>query len=257
MPYSQKPMYKLELSDAYGAFEADLIGIKTIFARHSDTIHKARNELKIIPLHGIDTVVKAFRVPNPLNRFVYAHIRRSKAYKSFHNALKLQKAGVNTPEPIGYIEFYASGLLRESFFVAKYEPYDFTMAHVRDENPEDKVAILEAFAAFTYDLHRKGVWHVDYSGGNTLIRRTHEGYRFSLVDINRMQFRPVSGYEGLKNFNKLWLEEADLLVIARRYAALAGLDEQKACKTIVEYDRQLKAHVLRRRKLKSYFKAKK
>jgi serine/threonine protein kinase len=31
--------------------------------------------------------------------------------------------------------------------------------------------ILEAFAAFTVDLHKKGVLHLDYSAGNILFDR--------------------------------------------------------------------------------------
>jgi len=128
------------------------------------------------------------------------------------------------------------------------------MADVRDDDPVDKIAILQAFAAFTYDLHKKGVWHVDYSGGNILISREENGYAFSLVDINRMQFRSISGYEGLENFNKMWFDEASLTVIAKAYAGLAGLDETRAIEEILEHDRKLKAHVLRRRKFKAFFK---
>lgn len=246
--------FKFEVAPAYPSFASLLQNIKALFGSSGESIHKARNELKIMDLDGINCVVKAFRVPNFVNQFAYAYIRKSKAYKSYHNALKLQSLEVNTPEPIGYIEFYDSGLLQESFFVSRHYPYEITMANVRDDDLSDKTAILEAFAAFTYDLHRKGVWHVDYSGGNILINPGDNGYAFSLVDINRMQFRSINGYEGLENFNKMWFDATSLTIIANTYAKLAGLDEARALKEIIEHDRKLKAHVLRRRKIKAFFK---
>ena len=97
---------KIEINPAYPRFKNVLLNIKALFDSKGETIHKARNELKIIEIEGLKCVVKAFRVPNLVNRFAYAYIRRSKAYKSFHNGLRLVQLGVNTPEPIGYIEFY-------------------------------------------------------------------------------------------------------------------------------------------------------
>lgn len=242
--------YKLELNPAYENFKNILLDIKSIFLQHSNTIHLARNELKVIRLEEIDTVVKAFRVPNLLNQFVYAYIRKSKAYKAFHNAQKLHDLGVATPEAIGYIEFFQFGLLKESFFISKKFDYDFTIAHIRDDQPSYKEKVLQDFAKFSYEIHKKGVWHVDYSGGNILVKKNDEGYAFSLVDINRMKFRPISGYEGLENFNKLWFNEEDLSTIAKTYAKTAGLDEQKAITEILMHDRKLKNKVELKRKLK-------
>ena len=245
--------YKLEYNPDYSQFKAILPKTPEFFPAQGESIHKARNELKIIPIEGIETVVKAFRVPNVINQFAYAYIRKSKAYKSFHNAMRLQQLQVNTPTPIGYIEFYRNALLKESFFISKYYAYELTMADVRDNAPKDKDAILMAFAQFTYELHQKGVWHVDYSGGNILINRQKDGYEFSLVDINRMEFRAVSGYEGLENFNKMWFDEEALTLIAKRYAEFASLDITRAIKEILLHDTKLKAHVLRRRKFKKLF----
>jgi len=204
----------------------------------------------VIELEGINTVVKAFRVPNLLNQFVYAYLRKSKAYKAFHNATKLHALNVATPEAIGYIEFFRFGLLKKSYFISREFKYEFTIAHIRDDQPEYKEKVLEDFAKFTYEIHQKGVWHVDYSGGNILIKKEDDGYHFSLVDINRMKFRSIVNYEGLENFNKLWFNEEDLTTIAKTYAKLASLDEAKAIAEILMHDKKLKDKVLFKRKLK-------
>lgn len=248
---------KYKLHDDFKTFENDLFNIKEIFSKQENTIHKARNVLKVIPLHGIETVIKAFRIPNAINQFAYAYIRHSKAYKSYFNAIRLQELGVSTPEPIGFIEFYRNGFFKESFFLCKKFDYELTMADIRDNPPKDKDAILKAFSKFTYNIHQKGVWHVDYSGGNILINRTQDSYEFSLVDINRMEFKEIKEYEGLENFNKFWFNEDDLTKIAKEYALLANLDEQKAIDEIIAQDKKLKKHVLRRRKFKAFFKGSK
>ena len=70
---------KLDLnSDDYKNF---LLDIKLYFNKNKNTIHKARNELKIINYNDTDTVVKAFKIPNIINQFAYSYVRGSKAKK--------------------------------------------------------------------------------------------------------------------------------------------------------------------------------
>ncbi len=242
---------KYELNLKYkNDFKEFLLNIKEYFQNNSQSIHKARNELKVISFNGIETVVKAFRVPNIINRFAYAYIRGSKAKKSYLNAMRLMELKVNTPEPIAYIEFYETSLLKESFFISVNEEYDFTLAHIRDDQPSYKDEVLKEFAKFSYTIHQKGVWHSDYSAGNVLVKKQDDSYSFSLVDINRMKFRVIQAYDGLENFNKFWFNEDDLTTIAKSYAKLASLDEQRAVKEILEHDRKLKEFVENRRKWK-------
>ncbi|HEX5670914.1 MAG TPA: lipopolysaccharide kinase InaA family protein, partial [Sulfuricurvum sp.] len=149
----------------------------------------------------------------------------SKAYKSYHNALRLEELGISTPKPIALIEFFEAGLLGESFFIAEYFQYDFTIRTPLLEPLDDREEIFKAFAAYTYDLHKCGVWHLDYSPGNILIKRTEEGYQFSIVDINRMDFGPITAMQGCENFNKLWADDEEIEIMGREYARLSGLDE--------------------------------
>lgn len=199
-------------------------GIREIFNRDTHSIHKARNELKIIELDDIKTVIKSFKIPHLLNRIVYTYFRKSKAYKSYHNALHLEELGISTPKPIALIEFFESGFLGESFFVSEYFEYDFTIRTPLLEPLEDREAIFVAFAAYTYGLHQKGIWHLDYSPGNILIKRTVNGYEFSIVDINRMEFREITPLQGCENFNKLWANDEEIEIMGRAYARLSGFN---------------------------------
>jgi tRNA A-37 threonylcarbamoyl transferase component Bud32 len=244
--------YKFVLHPSYSHFEDKLLNISSIFDSSDKSIHKARNELKIIEINQLECVVKSFKIPHLINRVAYSFFRDGKAKKSFLNAVKLQELGVNTPEPVGYIEFFSQFLLRESYFISMYKPYDFTIREVFHHKIEDRENILKSFANFSFKLHQKGVWHVDYSLGNILIVKNKSDYEFFLVDINRMIFKDIPPKEGLKNFNKFWAKDReDLVIIAKEYAKLAKLDESEAVDIVLNEADKLEAKVNLKRKLKA------
>ncbi|MDD5117488.1 MAG: lipopolysaccharide kinase InaA family protein [Sulfuricurvum sp.] len=227
---------RYEYNPAFESLKPSFEAIRTIFAQDDHSIHKARNELKIIDIQGIKTVVKSFKVPHVINRIVYSNFRHSKAYKSYHNALRLRELDISTPQPIALIEFFESGLLADSYFISEYFEYDFTIRTPLLEPLSDREAIFKAFAEYTYELHRKGVWHLDYSPGNILIRRTGDMYAFSIVDINRMEFREITPIQGCENFNKLWASDEELEIMGREYARLSGLDENIAIREMQRHN---------------------
>lgn len=242
--------YKYILNPKYNQFKNDLLDIQKIFDSSTKSIHKARNELKIIELNGLECVVKSFKVPHMINRIAYTFFRDGKAKKSYNNAIELTKLEVNTPEPIGIIEFFESGLLSKSYFISVYEPYDITIREVFHHKVDDYKEILTQFTGFTHGIHQKGVWHVDYSLGNILITQDKEKYKFSLVDINRMEFKNISTEDGLKNFNKFWAKDkSDLELIAKEYARITSYSEENAIKIILKEAQTLESKVNLKRKL--------
>ena len=197
-------------------FNEFLLNIKEYFTQGGTSIHKARNELKIINYQKVDTVVKSFKVPNILRRIFYTFFRDTKAKKSYEYSLKI---GDFTPQPIGYIEFYKSNLLFDSYFVATKFNYDFTIREpLLDDNFADKEEILKAFARFTLELHNNDIFHKDYSPGNILIKKENDNLIFKIVDINRMGFFKLSIDDRAKSFSKLWARDDELAIIAKEYA---------------------------------------
>ncbi len=207
--YKINPDYEISFKD----FTLD---IKNYFYNNANTIHKARNELKIISHNALETVVKSFRVPNIFNQIVYSFFRESKAKKSYDFSFKI---GDFAPKPISYIEFYRFFLLKESYFISEKFDYDFTIREpLLDETFEDREAIFKAFARFSLELHNSNIFHNDYSPGNILIKKENSTYIFKIVDVNRMKFFELSQRDRAKNFSKLWASDAILRVMAEEYA---------------------------------------
>ncbi|QOY51426.1 hypothetical protein [Candidatus Sulfurimonas baltica] len=207
--------YKYQLNKEYKVFKDFLLNIKSYFNANENTIHKARNELKTIDNKEVATVVKSFRIPNIVNQIAYSFFRDSKAKKSYEYSLKI---GDFTPTPIGYIEFYRLGLLKESYFISEKFDYDFTIREpLLDSNFHDKKEVFRAFSRFTLELHNKNIFHDDYSPGNILIKKIESDYIFKIVDINRMKFFEFNQDQRAQNFSKLWASDEILTIMATEY----------------------------------------
>ena len=241
MKYTLNPLYEKKFQDFF-------LNIQTYFQQNNNSIHKARNELKIISYKNEEFVVKSFKVPNLLRRIFYTFFRDTKAKKSYDYSIKIASF---TPEPIGYIEFYKNALLDESYFIAKKFAYDFTIKEpITNKALPDRDTIFQAFANFTYDLHQNKILHKDYSPGNILVKKENDDYIFKIVDINRMEFRELSLDERLKNFAKLWLLDEDLITIVKAYAKLVKEEEEKCIQTALKYSHALKRKVNMKKRLK-------
>ncbi len=216
------------------SYKKFILNIQNHFKANHNTIHKARNELKLID----KKVIKSFKKPSFLKSIIYT-LTPSKAKRSYLYSIRLKEFA---PKPLGYIEFYENGLLSESYFVSEEFQYDFTIREVLlDKNFSDREKILKEFAKFTYSLHEENIFHLDYSPGNILIKKEKDEYVFKIVDVNRMKFMVLSFADRLKNFNKLWASDEDIKIIASEYAKIVEEDRDKAIKIAQKYNNQNKA----------------
>ncbi len=228
--------YQTTLNPKYESCYNFCEDIETRFETQKESIHKARNEIKKIACDNYSFVIKSFKVPNFFNRLIYTYIRGSKAQKSYDNALRLQSLDINTPEPIAVLKEFTP-TLHKSFFISIAFDYDFTIREpLLDHDFEEREQIFQEFARFTAELHDKGVLHKDYSPGNILIKKENNSYIFSIVDINRMQFKVLSEEERFKNFSRLWADEDDMKTMAKYYAQYSGLNRDLCATRMVHYD---------------------
>lgn len=241
-------MKKFELGKEFEGFLDFMLNVKEHFETSKNSIHKARNEIKVINHNGVDLVVKSFKIPNFLNRTIYTFFRDSKAKKSYDYAIKIASF---TPKPVGYIEFFENSLLANSYFVSEKFDYSFTIREpLLDVNFPNKEQIFKAFAKFSHSLHEAEIYHLDFSPGNILIKEQNGEYIFKIVDINRMKFRPLCNELRMKNFSKLWAKDEDLKVIIKEYAKISGANEDVLLQKALKFSHKHKAKINFKKRLR-------
>lgn len=180
----------------FGLDENFLKNLPNYFDNHGQTIHKARNEIKVFDLNGHKINVKKYAIAPIVNRILYSlGIRKSKCQRAFLNAEKILKAGFNTPKPLAFIIQRKNGLVYDSYFISEQLENVSQLGH----NCKN-VSLIKAFALFTAQLHEKGLESTDYTPGNILYSKQDSSYKFYLVDINRFKFRnkPLTIYQAPK-----------------------------------------------------------
>lgn len=205
--------------------EKKILDIPRIFENEGEIIQSGRNLIKSIEVDGFVFNVKSFKTPNFINKFAYRYLRESKAKRSFLYGTKLLKLGVSTPTPVAYIEYVKFGGLSKSYYISIQEECDYTFRELLGRKIEDIENVLKEFTRFTYNFHKQGVYFIDHSPGNTLIKEKDSGFDFYLVDLNRTKFTRVDLDLGIKNFYRLGSNEEMVRVMAKEYARLWNVDE--------------------------------
>jgi tRNA A-37 threonylcarbamoyl transferase component Bud32 len=226
--------------------------IKTYFNQPSNnTIYDKRNIIKIVEYENRKYVVKSFKKPHLLNQIIYRFWRESKAKRSFNNSMRLRRMGINTPEPIGYIAFPTRFRFLESFYISDLLDFDFEIRAVfADREFEDRENILKRFVEFTYTLHKRGVYHVDYSPGNILVKKLNGWYSFSIIDLNRMRFLKLDNELRMKSISKLTKSKEDNQFIAEYYAKISNLDKDMLLNRLEFYLDKQKKYLNNKKRLK-------
>jgi len=231
----------------------DLItNIKTYFQDEKNiTLFQKRNTIKIVIFQNKQYVVKSFKIPHLLNQIVYKFFRDSKAKRSYENSVKLINLNINTPKPIGYIEFSSPFLFQESFYISEFFNYDFEIRAVfNDKEFKDREKILKEFIIFSYDLHQKGIYHIDYSPGNILVKQENSSYIFSIIDVNRMKFLKMDIKLKMKSLSKLTKDDEDNTLLLHFYHKVSNIPLEELEKDFQYALLEEKAYLEKKKRLK-------
>ena len=246
---------KFEVAPEFGELELWIKQLQSDFAISGETIFKSRNEVKVFKVGNYLLNVKAFRIPNPINRIVYVYFRGSKADRSFQNARKFLALNIPTPQPVGFIEFIEGGLLTNSYYISLHHTYNYTLRDAMKFEVNLRDEILRQWVRFTYfKLHKNGIYNLDYSPGNTLITPTEVQYEFSVVDLNRLEFGTINFEKGLSNFCRLEADQFALDLIGREYAIVRGEDPHMGAGSLKTIEHQHDANTKRLERRKAIFK---
>lgn len=216
----------------------------TKFVNQFDTMGKpfgkiGRNAIRLFDFEGKIINIKSFKIPNIFNQIAYGLFRKSKARRSFEYANILLDLGIGTPHPIAYFERSKMGLFKNSFYVSEHFECDLTYRElIHNTDYPDYENILRAFTRFTFKLHENGVNFLDHSPGNTLIKKTSNGYEFYLVDLNRMAFGAMDFNQRMKNFAKLTKFESMVEIMSDEYAQLIDVSYAQVFDKMWYYNRR-------------------
>lgn len=226
---------KILLTPAYQQHREEVEQIISKFVDCGDIVHEGRNSIKTFHTQLGDWNVKRYHKPFLLNRFIYSFLRETKGERAFHYPERVLAANCETPSPIAYVEERnAWGLIGFSYFISEHCPYKRRFYEFGDAAVADCADILVAFASFTARMHESGIYHRDYSPGNILFDFINNSWHFSIVDINRMQFGPVSIKKGCQNFARLWGQPEFFHFLAQAYAQARHADEEQCVQWVME-----------------------
>lgn len=222
------------INPAYLRYEDFVRRVPRIFEKEGRTIYKARNEIKVFEVDGVELNVKRYKVPALFNRIVYRFFRQPKAVRAYEYAQRLVDKGFETPAPVAYILFMENGLLSYSYFISFQSSYK-TLYEIGQRPVGENEDIFRALGTYMAELHEAEIYHADFSPGNVLYCRSGQEVKFSLIDINRMYFGPVSLKRGCANFARLWGQEAAFPIMAKTYAETRRLDVDECLRWVLYY----------------------
>ena len=241
---------KIVISNRFEKIRKYIESIPSRNENMGEAIYSARNTIYRSDESGIDLTIKSFKIPHLLNRVIYTFFRKSKARRSYEYATKLLEMGINTPQPIAYIETFSCGLLSHSYYVCSMIDSAQNVRHWETSPDSDK--IIEGTARMMALLHRNHVWHRDFTPGNILYDKN---WKFFLIDINRMQFDVTSRHKLMSNFSGIHDESPEEIgKLARKYAHLTGIDADSVAAEAIKLNHKFWVKRYRKWKFKDWLK---
>lgn len=148
-----------------------------------------RGEIQSAQNESTRIVIKQFRKLKPYDTARFTIIR-SKALRSFFNALALQNAGILTPEPVFCAEKRDGAFLLESYYACRCLAFDFSLHEMfRDGRHKPWEDILARLASEIRKIHESGILFGDLNGANILLKMKDGLPCFYFIDLNRMKLR--------------------------------------------------------------------
>lgn len=224
------------LHPRFERLEGFMESIPERFARgEGEVIYKGRNELRKMVYEGNAYIIKSFRRPNFINRFVYGLFRPSKAKRAFDHACLFIKIGVGTPFPVGYLNIRKGLLFDQSYLVTLESACTHVYRELFEKKFDYEDDVLREIAKVTTILHEHGYAHKDYGRGNILFEKTEKGIQIELVDLNRLAVGPLDLKAGCKNMERLPCTPHMHRVFADEYAKLRGFDADECYRLLQAY----------------------
>lgn len=219
---------KVVVAPAYEAFADEIARLPMLMAEgQGEVVYEGRNRVTRFMVNGKSLMAKQFRRVNVVQQVVYTFFRKTKAERAFIYADEFLKRGIDTPQPVAYMECKEMGLFTIGYFVSEESAGDGCHQLLREVKNYD-TRLADAVARQVLLMHSKGVLHGDLNLSNFLCQQTAEGYHFTMIDINRSHFTDgwPTDEQCLKNLMRLTHRRDLYEYLMRSYAHQRGWNEE-------------------------------
>ena len=161
-----------------------------------DVVYDSRNRVARFVVDGLTLMVKRYKRVNAIQQVVYTFFRKTKAERAYRFALEFLQRGIDTPQPVAYIEERHHGLFTTGYFVSLEVAGTETSLLLR-EVKDYPANLAEAVARQVVFMHSRGVLHGDLNLSNFLCQtneqsagneKQEDAYHFCMIDTNRSHF---------------------------------------------------------------------
>ncbi|MEX0903700.1 MAG: hypothetical protein WDZ76_13370 [Pseudohongiellaceae bacterium] len=165
----------------------------------ADVLRKSRNIIWTIPDPRRPGRLLAVKKPNRLrfNKKINDYFKPSKAVRSWNGAFQLLRHGLDSPLPVAYFERADCKDTLNNWYICEYagkvpSVRDFFQAFAGGADSYlgiSKAMFMNELCTFLLQLHNRGTYFRDLTGGNILVRiEPGKPVDFSLIDTARAKF---------------------------------------------------------------------
>lgn len=228
------PNYKIEvvINPDYKYLIDFIYNIPKETYKYDKVFKNDRNSVKKATVNGVQLVIKRYKVPNLIQRFIYTFFRKSKAQRSYEYASRLNKKGVKTANSIAYIEMNKNRLFHTGYYVSEFLDYTL-LDEIKNYDYETKSEILKELAKFTIRQHQLGIFNKDYNSTNIFFYKENENWEFAIIDTNRIRFKnKINQNKAARQLKTTTLPITDTAKIIERYANIRGWNAIQLCGSV-------------------------
>jgi serine/threonine protein kinase len=201
--------------------------------------------------NGAPVCVKEYRYGTILGQLRNS-FRKPKGKTAWIAGNLLFTYGICRLKPLAYVERRKLRLLRETFYVTESHAGDeemdrYLIRRSHGEAGRELRRFISAFATWLGSLHRARIYHRDLKTCNILVREEHNGWGFSLVDLEDVRFGTRIGKDRiLRNLVQVncsiprSVSYGDRVRFLKEYlnANPAALDQRRLIESVLEESRK-------------------